>query len=60
MSGDAYESRQRAGVTRLDLQRFVEEIICKLFLHHVVHGVQVLKEFLQHNKSESVSVCNVA
>lgn len=42
----AYEARQRAHVARLDLQRLVEEVVGKVLLRHVLHGVQVLKELL--------------
>lgn len=43
---EAYEARQRAHVARLDLQRLVEEVVGKVLLSHVLHGVQVLKELL--------------
>lgn len=43
-----YEAGQGAHVAWLDFQRLVEEVVGKVLLRHVLHGVQVLKELLPH------------
>lgn len=52
---DTYKSRQRSGVSRFNLQRFVEKMVGKVFLGHVVHRVQVLKELLLQKQREHVT-----
>lgn len=49
-SGNTYEARQRACVPRLNLQRFVEQMITEVLLVHVLHGIEVLEELLLTEK----------
>lgn len=45
-SSDTYESWQRASIPRLNLQRFVEQMITEVLLAHILHGIEVLEELL--------------
>lgn len=45
-SDNTYESWQRACIPRFNLKRFVEQMITEVLLAHVLHGIEVLEEFL--------------
>lgn len=41
-----HKSRRLLAVPRFNLQGLVEQIICKLFLWYLPHGIEIFKEFL--------------
>lgn len=45
-SDNTYKSWQRACIPRLNLQRFVEQVITEVLLAHILHGIEVLEELL--------------
>lgn len=53
--GNTYESWQRTCIPGFNLQRFVEQMITKVLLAHILHGIEVLEELLLTKMNQGVT-----